>query len=270
METTEKIVEAYVRYVKGWATIPNLRCEGQHEIDLIAIDPVSLERYHIETSVSGSQSYSRLTDKAFDPELLKERVKKSGQRRTLGYFIERKFGLESVKAELAKYGFVDGAYRNVIVTWDWTPEAQAMAGEAMIDLWSFQEIMREIAATIRHRRSYFTDDTLRTINLFVRALAAVEAKEDAPSGPVPLAKPMPNTIDTTSVGSSAFWVYRNWVHHRARLHRAGCGYCANGAGAQGVTGSVTGEWNPFATRAEAEAYLTSIGYADAKICGSCG
>jgi len=178
METTEKIVEAYVRYVKGWATIPNLRCDGQHEIDLIAIDPVSLDRYHIETSVSGSQSYSRLTDKAFDPELLKQRVSKSGQRRTLGYFIERKFGLTNVKSELAKYGFVDGAYRNVIVTWDWTPEAQAMATEAKVDLWSFQEIMREIAATIRHRRSYFTDDTLRTINLFVRALAAVEAKED--------------------------------------------------------------------------------------------
>jgi len=37
METTEKIVEAYLRYVKGWATIPNLRCAGQKEIDLFAI-----------------------------------------------------------------------------------------------------------------------------------------------------------------------------------------------------------------------------------------
>lgn len=52
METTERIVEAYVRYVKGWATIPNLRCEGQKEIDLFAIDPVTDERWHIETSVS--------------------------------------------------------------------------------------------------------------------------------------------------------------------------------------------------------------------------
>ena len=36
METTEKIVEAYVRYVKRWATIPNIRCDGQYEIDLLA------------------------------------------------------------------------------------------------------------------------------------------------------------------------------------------------------------------------------------------
>jgi hypothetical protein len=268
METTEKIVEAYVRYVKGWATIPNLRCDGQHEIDLIAIDPVSLDRYHIETSVSGSQSYSRLTDKAFDPELLKQRVSKSGQRRTLGYFIERKFGLTNVKAELAKYSFVDGAYRNVIVTWDWTPEAQAMASEAKVDLWSFQEIMREIAATIRHRRSYFTDDTLRTINLFVRALAAVEAKEDQSETAAPMPKAQPGKAGLADV--AAYWVYRNWIHHRARLHRATCGYCNHGAGAQGVTGSVTGEWKPFVTRAEGELYLASIGYVDARICGTCG
>jgi hypothetical protein len=52
METTEKIVEAYVRYVKGWATIPNIKCPGQHEIDLLAIDPVKLNRYHIESGVS--------------------------------------------------------------------------------------------------------------------------------------------------------------------------------------------------------------------------
>jgi hypothetical protein len=29
METTEKIVESYCRYVRQWFTIPNIRCEGQ-------------------------------------------------------------------------------------------------------------------------------------------------------------------------------------------------------------------------------------------------
>jgi hypothetical protein len=70
METTEKIVEAYVRYVKRWATIPNIRCDGQFEIDLLAIDPVTLKRYHIETGVSGSQAFSKLTGEKFDPALL--------------------------------------------------------------------------------------------------------------------------------------------------------------------------------------------------------
>jgi hypothetical protein len=39
METTEKIIESYVRYVRRWATIPNVKCDGQYEIDLLAIDP---------------------------------------------------------------------------------------------------------------------------------------------------------------------------------------------------------------------------------------
>lgn len=51
METTEKIIEAYVRYVLRWATIPNIRCDGQYEIDLLAIDPITLGRYHIESRV---------------------------------------------------------------------------------------------------------------------------------------------------------------------------------------------------------------------------
>lgn len=170
METTEKIVEAYVRYVRGWATIPNIRCHGQHEIDLLAIDPVTLARYHIEISVSGSQAYSKLTAKAFDPALLKERVQKSKMRRTLGYFIEHKFGTPAVAARLAEYGFDPGNHRKIVVTWDWTPDAKAAADTAAIELWDFRTIMREIAASIRNKRSYFTDDTLRTINLFVRAL----------------------------------------------------------------------------------------------------
>src|SRR5262245_25126866 len=104
METTEKIVEAYVRYVKRWATIPNIKCEGQFEIDLLAIDPVGLKRYHIESGVSVSGSYSALKGKPFDPGDLKIRVKVAGARRTLGYFIEPKFGSPSVVARLADYG----------------------------------------------------------------------------------------------------------------------------------------------------------------------
>ena len=92
METTEKIVEAYVRYVKGWATIPNIKCPGQYEIDLLAIDPMNLDRYHIESGVSISGSYSKLTVKPYNEKDLKTRIKAAGQRRTLGYFVERKFG----------------------------------------------------------------------------------------------------------------------------------------------------------------------------------
>jgi len=264
METTEKIVEAYVRYVKGWATIPNIRCDGQFEIDLIAIDPNTSARYHIETSVSGSTGFSKLTAKEFDREKLKQRVEKAKQRRTVGFFAERKFGVPEVRRKLADYGFVPGEYRNVVVTWDWTVEAKAEAQIAGIELWSFQAIMTEIAESIRHHRSYFTDDTLRTINLFVRALADAD-RDQAPK--IKSAKPFAAAENPTA--SAPFWVYRNWVHRRARLHKAACGYCNDGKGAQGSTGNATGAWSPFKAVAEGTTFLNSLQYEDAAHCGVC-
>jgi hypothetical protein len=165
METTERIVEAYVRHVKHWATISNIRCDGQYEIDLLAVDPTTLERYHIETSVSGSPVYSRLTAKPFDPVLLKERVQKPKMRRTLGYFVQHKFGTPAVEAKLKEYGFEPGAYAKVVVSWGWTDEAKAAADAEHIQLWDFRDLMREIADSIHGKRSYFTNDTLRTIGL---------------------------------------------------------------------------------------------------------
>jgi hypothetical protein len=62
-----------------------IKCDGQYEIDLLAIDPVTLKKYHIESSVSASKGFSRLTAKAFNPDDLKIRVKVASARRTLGY-----------------------------------------------------------------------------------------------------------------------------------------------------------------------------------------
>ena len=170
METTEKIVEAYVRYVKGWATIPNIKCPGQYEIDLLAIDPVKLNRYHIESGVSISGSHSRLTTKTYSPKELKERVKTAVQRRTLGYFIQRKFGAKEVLETLKQYGFRKGKYSKIVVSWGWEEAARKKAAEGRIELWDFRDILKEIAASSEKKRIYFTDDTLRTLQLFARAI----------------------------------------------------------------------------------------------------
>jgi hypothetical protein len=170
METTEKIVEAYVRYVKGWATIPNIRCDGQYEIDLLAIDPVSLDRYHIEVGVSVSGSFSKLTANPFSPDDLKRRTRIAGARRTLGYFVERKFGPAQVVARLGDYGFEPDRYKRVVVTWGWSDEAFEEAQAADILLWDFRGLMEDIADSFERSRSYFTDDTLRTLSLFTHVL----------------------------------------------------------------------------------------------------
>lgn len=172
METTEKIVESYCRYVRGWFTISNIKCSKQREIDLLAIDASSdrgIRRYHIESGVSISVAYSKLTAKPFSEEVLKQRTKQAGQRRTLGYFRDRKFNSPNVLSELDKFGFKGGNYSKIVVTWGWQEEAKQQADRAGIILWDFRDIMREIAEAFRKKRTYFTDDTLRTIQLFVKA-----------------------------------------------------------------------------------------------------
>lgn len=168
METTEKIVEAYVRYVKGWATIPNLRCAGQKEIDLFAIDPVTDERWHIETSVSISSGFSKLSHDPYDEGEHKVRVKQAGARRKLGFFMAEKFLPESVGKKLSEYGCKEGGVRRAIVTWDYKEGVAEAAAELGIEVWKLPDLMREIADKGARGQVYFGDDTLRTITLFAR------------------------------------------------------------------------------------------------------
>lgn len=169
METTEKVVEAYVRYIKGWATIPNIKCKKQYEIDLLAIDPTNLARYHIESTVSVSRGFSKLTALPFDPEKLKERVQVARQRRTVGFFHERKFSPAAVVQKLKEFGFEEGKYARIVVAWDWTPEAEQQANSWGITLWRFPALLDEIVQSFSKTRQYFSDDTLRTLHLIARS-----------------------------------------------------------------------------------------------------
>src|SRR5215469_2700436 len=84
--------------------IPNIKCDGQKEIDLFAIDPTSGDRYHIETTVSISQAFRALTLREFASGDHKVRGKAARARRTLGFFLEEKFDAPGVKATLSRLG----------------------------------------------------------------------------------------------------------------------------------------------------------------------
>jgi hypothetical protein len=176
METTEKIVEAYVRYVKGWLTIPNIKCGGQLEIDLLAVDladPKEVQRYHVESGISISGAFSRLTSKPYSSKELKVRGKQPSQRRTLGYFVKRKFGERAVIEKLKSFGFVPGNYKKVIVSWGWDDDVPAAAKKASVELWDFREILNEIAEMCGSERTYFADDTMRTLQLMAMTTKSV-------------------------------------------------------------------------------------------------
>ena len=74
-----------------------------------------------------------------------------------------------MQRELEKYGFKGNNYEKVIVSWGWTDEAAKEAKRRGVVLWDFRDILRSIASACRQRGTYFTDDTLRTIQLFLRS-----------------------------------------------------------------------------------------------------
>jgi len=169
-ETTEKIVESYFRYCRDCATMTNIKCSTQHEIDLLAIDPLHRERYHIESSahVPGT-GFSKLTNGTFDWEQMKARVKAPSQRRTIGFFMEQKFGAEGVVQTLHTYGFDPGNYHKIIVTWDCEPTAKETAKQNDIKIWEFPDLLNEIVALAGTGKHYVMDDTVRTLQMLVYA-----------------------------------------------------------------------------------------------------
>ena len=172
METTEKIAEAYCRHIKRWFTISNIKCGGQYEIDILAVEFPKIgspKTYHIESGVSISGGFSKLTAKPFSETDLKTRVKAASQRRTIGFFIERKFGPKTITERIADFGLDPEQTRKIIVTWGWEEEAKKIADAHNITLWNFPDLLRELAEVCAEGKTYFTDDTLRTLQLFMKS-----------------------------------------------------------------------------------------------------
>lgn len=96
----------------------------------------------------------------------------AGQRRTLGYFVSRKFGDHRVLKTLEEYGFKPGTYQKVVVSWGWQNDVLEKARSAGVELWDFRDVLAEIADSAREVRTYFTDDTIRTLQLMSKALAS--------------------------------------------------------------------------------------------------
>lgn len=68
----------------------------------------------------------------------------------------------------------------------------------------------------------------------------------------------------------AFYVYENWTHDRARVHRAECSFCNHGDGTHGGGSDRNGRWlPPFETSAQAFAQAAKLRRADHRGCGHC-
>lgn len=170
MNAAEKIVESYFRYIKELYTKSNLQGEGQTELDVVAVNPLVHPPifYHIESSVSISGSYSKITNKEYNREKAKQRGKKAGQRTTAGFFIE-KFNSENMKKTYKKLGITKKQLNQVVVAWKFDPEAKKALKDNNIECLTMKDICQELGERLAEETKNMDSDILRMIQLFVRS-----------------------------------------------------------------------------------------------------
>ena len=73
--------------------------------------------------------------------------------------------------KLSEFGFITDNYQRVIVTWGWDPDVP-QAREQGVLLWDFRGTLQDIAKSSSAKDSYWTDDTMRTLQLMAKAASS--------------------------------------------------------------------------------------------------
>lgn len=131
--------------------------EGGKEIDLLASNPITGEKYHIEVRVA--------TGRGFRLRLIDTQTKSGRKhRRGLDTLNEIKFAHPTVVNAVREI-FGGGAYRKVLVVWD--VEDSAVIEQAKshydIEVWKISNVMSELVREVKSRP--YRNDVLRTIQL---------------------------------------------------------------------------------------------------------
>jgi len=157
MEPEVHIVDRYMQLVKDCFTMTNIMLEGGKEIDILAFNPLTKERFHIEVRIATGRGF-RLR--------MKDTQTKKGykHRRGLDTLNEVKFAHPVVTAKVKEI-FGTSEYRKVLVVWDVEStevikQAKAVYG---IEVWLISDILKEIKTQVKTQP--FRDDVLRTLQL---------------------------------------------------------------------------------------------------------
>ena len=171
MNAAERIVEAYFRHVRGAFTRTSVRGVGQVELDIVAVDPkISPMGFsHIESAVSISSGFSKITNKPFSPSEAKLRQKMAGQRTTADFFIKKKFFTQEVLETLRQIGCKTQNLKRILVSWEFGNDALKVLQDNGIECLTMKEIFQELADSLALETCDFDSDILRTLQLFVRS-----------------------------------------------------------------------------------------------------
>lgn len=157
MEPEVHIVDRYMQLVKGCFTMTNVMLEGGKEIDLLAYNPLSQEKFHIEVRVA--------TGKGFRLRMVDTQTKSGRKhRRGMDTLNEIKFSHPTLVNAVTKI-FGSSEYRKVLVVWEVEDESVIEQAKSVyhIEVWKMSDIIRRLTQKV-NTKSY-RDDVLRTIQL---------------------------------------------------------------------------------------------------------
>jgi len=157
LEPEVHIVDRYMQLVKKCFTMTNVMLEGGKEIDLLAVNPISGEKYHIEVRVATGRGFAlRLIDSQT----------KSGRkhRRGMDTLNEIKFVHPTVVSAVREI-FGGGEYRKVLVVWDVEDSKVIEQAKSLysIEIWKISSIISELTQEVKTKP--YRNDVLRTIQL---------------------------------------------------------------------------------------------------------
>jgi hypothetical protein len=157
MEPEVHIVDRYMQLVKGCFTMTNIMLEGGKEIDLLAGNPRSVEKYHVEVRVAIGKGF-RLR--------IKDTQTKNGRkhRRGLDTLSAIKFEPPIVVNSVRRI-FGSSDYKRVLVVWDVQSNEVVKQAKVVygIEVWKMPDIIDQIMKRVETKAH--RDDVLRTLQL---------------------------------------------------------------------------------------------------------
>ena len=157
LEPEVHIVERYMQLVKKCFTMTNVMLEGGKEIDLLAVSPISGEKYHIEVRVA--------IGKGFRLRLIDTQTKNGRKhRRGMDTLNEIKFSHPTVVKAVTEI-FGGSEYGKVLVVWDVEEKSVIEKAKSLygIEVWKVSDLMSELIREVKTKP--YRDDVLRTIQL---------------------------------------------------------------------------------------------------------
>jgi len=156
MEPEVHIIEKYFQEILHCFTMTNIKCKGNKEIDLLVINPQTLQKWHVESRVSTTFNLRKNAT-----------YTKRGtcHRNGVDFFIKEKFNHPTIREKIVEIFGHEEYYQKILVVWDIFDRSIVPWSKTQYDLniCFMSDFLRELMQKRVLKGS--RDDVLRTVEL---------------------------------------------------------------------------------------------------------